>query len=134
VKSKKNTGKWNLTVRTISILIGAMLGLSLVYIIQNEANLNVLLGALTAALVLIGINVIKVKKKKDVVPDSDERTVRNVLTYFLISTHLLLGLSFLALGIISLMGVEFVPVVSLWIIIIVYLLLSGIGAFIVSRR
>lgn len=134
MKMKKNAGKWNLMFRSISILVGAILGLSLLYIIQNEANLSVLLGASTATLILIGINVIKIRMKDDAIPDSDERTVKNVLTFSFISTYLLLGLSFIALSIISFMGVKFVSVGHLWIIIMVYLLITGIGAFIVSRR
>lgn len=134
MRMKKNAGKWNLMFRSISILVGAILGLSLLYIIQNEANLSVLLGASTATLILIGINVIKIRMKDDAIPDSDERTVKNVLTFSFISTYLLLGLSFIALSIISFMGVKFVSVGHLWIIIMVYLLITGIGAFIVSRR
>ncbi|GIQ63405.1 hypothetical protein PACILC2_19730 [Paenibacillus cisolokensis] len=131
---QKNMGKWNLTFRAISILAGAVLGLTLVYIIQEGVNLSVLLGALTATIILIVINVIKVRMQNDTIPDTDERTVKNVLKFFVFSSHILLGILFIALSMISFMGVKLVPISYLWIIIIGYLLIMGIGAFIVSRR
>lgn len=126
--------KWNLMVRAISIFVGVMLSFTLIYIVQKELNWNILLGASTAVFLLIVINVIKNALKKDLTPDTDERTVQNVLRFFSFSSHILLGILFTALSVISFMGMESVSISYLWIILIGYLWFVGIGAFIVSRR
>lgn len=88
---KKQSDKWNLAFRASNVLIGALLGLALIYVIQNEVNWSVLLGALTAALILAGINVIKVRMTRGAFPISNEGTDKHVLKFCFISSHILLG-------------------------------------------
>lgn len=126
--------KWNLTFRAISIWVGVMLGLTIVYIIREEVNGNVLLGAATGVFLLLVINAIKIGLKKDLTPDTEERTVQKVLKFSSFSSHILLGIFFVTLSVISFMGVELVSIRYLWIILIGYLWIVGIGAFIASRR
>jgi len=126
--------KWNLTFRAINMLVGVILGLTIVYIIKEEFDLNVLLGAITGIVILIVINVIKIWLKRDRTPDTDERIQKNMLTFHLFSSHIFIGILFVALCISMFIGIKYISTIYLWIIIIAYICFSGIGAFIVSRR
>ncbi|WP_010271461.1 hypothetical protein [Paenibacillus senegalensis] len=131
---RKNMEKWNLTFRAINVLVGVILGLSIVYFIKEEFNLSILLGALTGTVILTVTNIMKALLKRDRTPDTDERTEKNMLKFYLFSSHIFIGLLFIALCISSFLGIEEILTVYLWIIIIAYICFSGIGAFIVSRR
>ncbi|SHG71297.1 hypothetical protein [Ornithinibacillus halophilus] len=132
--NKKKIQKWNLAFMAVCTMVGVLLGLTLIYIVKGQFNFSVLLGALTASAILIIINVIKVHLKKDRTPETDERTVKNLLKFYVYSSHIFLGLLFVALGIITLVGIENISITYLWILIIAYLWISGIGALVVSRR
>ena len=125
---------WNLTFRAANILIGTLLGLALVYVIQKEVNLSVLLGALTGALLLFGINLIRVRMPNGIVSRPDESLRKKSVKFLLVSSHILLGILFLALSIINFLGVESVPTSLLWCGMIGYLLIAGIGVFFMNRK
>lgn len=131
---KKKLQKWNLAFSAICGMAGAIIGLIIFYIVKGEFNFSSLLGFLTASAILIIINVIKVLLKKDKTPETDERTIRNMRKYFLYTSHIFIGMLFIALGVITLIGIESISITSLWIIIIAYLWFNGIGGIIVSRR
>lgn len=131
---RKDSEKWNVTFRAINVLAGIILGLTIVYIIKEEFNLNVLLGALTGIILLIVVNVMKVRLKSDRTPDTDERIQKNLLKFHLFSSHIFIGLLFFALCISMFIGIGKISTIYLWSIIIVYICFSGIGAWIVSRR
>lgn len=131
---KKKLQKWNLTFMAVCGMLGAMIGLIIIYAITGEFNFSSLLGFLTAAAILIIINVIKVLVKKDNTPETDERTRKNMLKFLLYASHIFIGTLFIALGIITILGIESISITYLWIIIIAYLWFSGIGGFIVSRK
>lgn len=131
---KKKIQKWNMAFQAIVIMLGAIVGLSIVYFVKGEFYFSVLLGFLAGAGILIVINIIKVCIKNDRTPDADERTIKNMLKFFVFSSHLFIGLLLVALSISTLTGIEQVSLSYLWIIIISYLWISGVGAFIVSRR
>jgi len=130
----KQSDKWNLAFRASNVLIGALLGLALIYVIQNEVNWSVLLGALTAALILAGINVIKVRMTRGSFPNSNEGTDKHVLKFCFISSHILLGVLFIALSILNFLGVEEVSTSILWCVMIGYVLINGIVIIVISRK
>jgi len=55
---KKKFQKWYLVFMGASVLVGSILGLTLMYFIKGQFSFTVLLGALTGAAILIIINVI----------------------------------------------------------------------------
>lgn len=123
-----------MTFQAIFILLGAIAGLTLVYVVKGDFNISVLFGFFVGAILLTTMNFIKVRIKKDATPDVDERIMNNMLKYFSILSYLLIGFSIIGLMIATLSGIEQISISLLWIILIIYLSLSGLGAFIVSRR
>ena len=131
---RKKLQKWGLAVMAVFSMIGAILGITLVYIFRGHFNISALLGAFAGTMILIMINIIKVSLKKNTLPEVDERTVKNISTFFLYSSHIFLLLLLIALTIITLMGGDSIQIIHLWIGIFAYLWISGIGALIVYRR
>lgn len=131
---KKILQKWNLAFIAVCTVLGSIIGLTIIYLTTGKFNVSSLLGFLTGATILLVINIIKVLIKKDETPETDERIKKNLMIYLLYSSHIFIGLLFLALTLISFLGFETVSLTYLWIIIIAYLWISGIGGFIVSRR
>lgn len=127
-------GKWHLTFRAVRILVGFVLGLTLVSVIRGEFNLSVLLGAIAAVCILFIANLIKIRMQKDGLPETDERIKNNILKLFVFSSQIFIGLTFISLSIMMFTNVEAVALSYLWIIMISYLLITGIGAFIVSKK
>src|SRR5690625_4860584 len=126
--------KWNLAFSAICGVLGAFIGLTIIYTTTGKFDISLVLGVLAGATIIIVINFIKVLIKKDETPETDERIKKNLIIYLLYSSHIFIGLLFLALTLISFLGFETVSLTYLWIIIIAYLWISGIGGFIVSRR
>lgn len=131
---KKILQKWNLAFSAICGVLGAFIGLTIIYTTTGKFDISLVLGVLAGATIIIVINFIKVLIKKDETPETDERIKKNLIIYLLYSSHIFIGLLFLALTLISFLGFETVSLTYLWIIIIAYLWISGIGGFIVSRR
>ena len=126
--------KWTLAFISIGTVIGALIGITIIYSTTGNFNISSLLGFITAALILIVINVIKVFVKKDNTPETDERIKKNVMLYYLYSSTIFIVVLFLGLAVLSFLNFEIVEITYLWIIMIAYLLISGIGGFIVIRR
>jgi zinc transporter ZupT len=63
--SEKEDKKWYLAFMAGSITVGAILGLTLMYIIKVKFNFSALLGTLTGALIIIIINVFIILLKTD---------------------------------------------------------------------
>ncbi|AIF42906.1 hypothetical protein [Virgibacillus sp. SK37] len=131
---KKELQKWNLAFMAVCIMFGAIIGLIIIYAITGEFNFSSLLGFITGATILFIINVIKVLVKNDNTPETDERTRKNMLKFLLYASNIFIGVLFITLGIITILGMESISITYLWIIIIAYLWFSGIGGFIVSRK
>ncbi|AIF42937.1 hypothetical protein [Virgibacillus sp. SK37] len=131
---KKELQKWNLAFMAVCIMFGAIIGLIIIYVITGEFNFSSLLGFITGATILFIINVIKVLVKNDNTPETDERTRKNMLKFLLYASNIFIGVLFITLGIITILGMESISITYLWIIIIAYLWFSGIGGFIVSRK
>src|SRR5699024_8442565 len=102
--------------------------------LTGKFDLSLLLGALTAVTIIIIINMVKVLIKKDKLPETDERIQENMRNYLLYSSHIFIAGLFLTLTILTFLGFESISLTYLWITIIGYLWLIGLGGFIVSRR
>lgn len=138
VKDKKERGKI-LAKRTPFFIItctfiGAVLGSFLVYFIQDEFPYEVLTGGLVATVILTIIEVIKQKRKKDNLPEADERVIHNVFRFFAYASHISLAIIFIALGVFTLLGNESISIFYLWIFFFSYIWIVGIGALIIKRR
>ena len=115
-------------------LLGAILGSFLVYYIQGAFPYEVLAAGLIVALFLTIIQVIKQKQKKDTIPETDERVAKNIFRFFAYTSHGFLGTLFIALGVFTLLGNEFISIFYLWILFFSYIWIVGIGALIIKRR
>ncbi|MDQ7862403.1 hypothetical protein RCO48_19570 [Peribacillus frigoritolerans] len=118
----------------IALLIGIILAQTFTYITIVDFSTASILGVLPVTIVLIIINLIQVKRKKDETPELDERTVNNMFKFYIYSSHIFLGLLFISLAIITFMDIRNVSTSHLWIIILAYMCCSGIGALIVKRQ
>lgn len=131
---KQKLQTWNLAFMALSGILGTFIGMTIIYFTTGKFDISLLLGALTAATIIIIVNIVKVLVKKNNLPETDERVQDNLKKYLLYSSHSFIGILFVALAVITFLGFETVSLTYLWIIVIVYLWVSGIGGFIVSRR
>jgi uncharacterized membrane protein YfcA len=138
VKDREKWGKilekWTPFFIITCTLIGAVLGSFLFYFFQGEFPYEVLTGGLVATVILTVIQVIKQKRKKDNLPEADERVIRNVFRFFSYASHISLATLFIALAVFTLLGDESISIFYLWIFFFSYIWIVGIGAFIVKRR
>lgn len=85
-KERKKWGailsKWSPFFSIACIFIGVVLGSVLVYLIQGKFPYEVLTGCLIVTIILTFIEVIKQKRKKDHLPEADERVMQNVSRFF----------------------------------------------------
>ncbi|RNF39377.1 hypothetical protein [Planococcus salinus] len=127
---KKKYAQWNITIASTGGLAGVIIGT----LIFSGVDWSAILGALSGFLLIFIGNLIYVKSKKDKTPEVDERTINNMRKYYAIIANVFLGVLFLALAAITYMGHDQVSISYLWIFVIAYMLISGVGALIVSRR
>lgn len=126
--------KWAPYFTIACTLLGTMLGTFLVYVFQDTFPYEVLAGGLTGALILIGIQLVKQQTKRDRTPEVDERTIRNLFRFYAIASFSFLGLLFVSLAALTLLGNESVPLLYLWLFFFSYIWFIGIGAIITKRR
>lgn len=126
----KKLKNWNLTLAAFGGLVGMVIG----SFIFNGGDLSAILGAATGFLILFLINAVYVKSKKDNTPEIDERTRSNIRNYYAVIGNVFMAILFLALAALTYLGHAEVSISYLWIFVIAYMLLSGIGALIVSKR
>ena len=138
VKDRKKRGtileKWTPYFIITCILIGTVLGSFLVCIFQGEFPYEVLTGGLVATIILTVIQVIKQKRKRDNLPEADERVTHNVFRFFAYTSHISLAILFVALAIFTLLGNELISILYLWLFFFAYIWIVGIGALIIKRR
>lgn len=127
---KKKLQQWGFTIAALGGLIGMLIGT----LLFSGLDWSAVLGALTGFVVIFMINLFYVKSKKDKTPEVDERTINNMRKYYAVIANLFLGALFLFLAAMTYMGYEQISIFYLWIFVISYMLISGIGALIVSRR
>lgn len=126
----KKYKKWYLTL----VAFGGLVGMTIGTFIFNEGDLSALLGAATGFVILFLINLIYVKSKKDNTPEIDERTRSNMRNYYAVIGNVFMAILFLTLSTLSYLGQTEVSISYLWMFVIAYMLISGIGALIVSKR
>ena len=80
------------------------------------------------------IEVIKQKKKKNNIPDADERVIKNISRFFAYTSHILTSILFISLGVFTLLGKESISIFYLWILFFSYIWIVGIGALIIKRK
>lgn len=126
--------KWTPFFLIACTLIGSVLGSFLVYLFQSEFPYEVLIGGFTAAIILTAIQVIKQSRKKDSLPEADERVIRNVSRFFAYTSHIFLTIIFITLAVFTLLGNETISFLYLWILFFAYIWIAGIGVLIIKRR
>ena len=115
-------------------LIGAVLGSFLVYFFQGEFPYEVLVGGIAATIILTFIQLIKQKRKKDNLPEADERVIHNIFRFIAFASHITLAILFIALGVFTLLGNESISLLYLWIFFFAYIWIVGIGTLIIKVR
>lgn len=131
---KKKIQKWNLALSALGGILGAFIGMTIIYLTTGKFDLSLLLGVLTGASMIIIINIVKIRMKKDKLPESDERIQQNMRNYLLYASHIFIAGLFLALAIFTFLGFESISLTYLWIPMIAYLCLIGFGGLLLSRR
>ncbi|MFD1032527.1 hypothetical protein [Metaplanococcus flavidus] len=127
---KKKYQQWNITIASTGGFVGVIIGT----FIFSGVDWSAVLGALSGLIMIFIGNLIYVKSKKDKTPEVDERTINNMRKYYAIIANLFLGALFLILVAMTYLGYDQIAISYLWIFVIAYMLISGIGALIVSRR
>ena len=133
-KWRRAFAKWTPFFIIAGTFTGFVLGSFLIYFIRDDFPYGVLTGAFAATIILTVIEVIKRKRKKDNLPESDERVIHNVFRFFAYASHISLAILFIALGILTLLGNESISVFYLWFFFFSYIWIAGIGALIIKRR
>ncbi|MCC2252233.1 YwiC-like family protein [Virgibacillus sp. AGTR] len=128
--------KWTLVYGGVALLIGTLTAQLGNYVSDDNFNFSIapLIGVIPIALILIVINIVQVYRKNDETPDLDERTVKNILKFQLFSSNIFLGLLFISLSVITFLDITKVSTFYLWLIILIYMCISGIGTLIVKRQ
>lgn len=125
---KHKYSKWTLSFGALGAVIGTMLAQI------GDFSLSAVLGGLTGALSLVVINIIYVRKKSDATPEFDERTIKNMQTFYFYAAILFFALLFIILGILLAIGISSISVLVLFVISFGYFVISGIIALIISRK
>lgn len=123
-------GKWKFTLAGA----GGVLGMTVGQLIAGKLSFAGVLGSLTAFFIFFIIDMVRNRKKKDNTPDIDERTRQNMTKYYAVIANVFLATAFLLLAIITYIGIEQISIMYLWLFITAYMMISGIGAFILMKR
>lgn len=131
-KLKKNSKfqNWILTFGAI----GAVIGILISQLLKGRFDLAGFSGALTAAIILFTVDIIRNWRRKDTTPDFDERTTHNMIKFYAYASNGFILLSLFIFSILSFKGIESVSVVYVLVILFIYFSLSGTTAFIISRK
>ncbi|WP_368901964.1 hypothetical protein [Oceanobacillus oncorhynchi] len=131
---KKHLQPWVWTIVGSIGFIASLLVKTIIYLFTGEFDFSGLLGLLTGLFIIIIINIIIVKTKKDKTPSIDERTLNNIKKFYAISPHIYLGIIIIGLIILSIMGMEVISITYLWAAVMLYLVLSGIGSLVIHLK
>ncbi|GIO20574.1 hypothetical protein J18TS1_36740 [Oceanobacillus oncorhynchi subsp. incaldanensis] len=114
--------------------ITSLLVKTIIYLFTGQFDFSGLLGLLAGLFIIIIINIIIVKTKKDKTPSIDERTLNNIKKFYAISPHIYLGIIIIGLIILSIKGMEVISITYLWAAVMLYLVLSGIGSLVIHLK
>ncbi|MGO5064137.1 hypothetical protein [Clostridium sp. LCP25S3_F8] len=89
---------------------------------------------MVATIILTVIEVVKQKRKKDNLPEADERIIHNVFRFFAYVSYIFLATLFVALAVFTFLGKESISILYLWIFFFSYIWIVGMGALIIKRR
>ena len=134
---KKNRRQWAEKNKAFLLLgglfLGSLLGTILVYISQGEWKLEGIVA--NSVFLVIGVSFVFIRRKfkKNSVPDVDERVKLNITRFYLYSAHIFLALLFLALGILTFLEKDSVPLSYLWIFFVSYITITGLGGLIAKK-
>jgi|SRR5699024_3179250 len=128
---KKNKfQKWILSFGAI----GALIGISIGQLVSGSFDFSGILGALTAVIIIVTINIIRNWRKRDATPEFDERTTNNMLKFYAYASNGFILLSLLIFSFLSLKGIESVSVSTVLVSLFAFFILSGATAFVISKR
>ena len=133
-KWRKTLERWAPFFIIFCTLIGAVLGSFLFYSFQGEFPYEVLMGGIAATIILTILQLIKQKRKKDNLPEADERVIHNMFRFFSFASHITLAILFISLGVFTLLGNESISLLYLWIFFFAYIWIVGIGTLIIKVR
>ncbi|HJE19627.1 MAG TPA: hypothetical protein K8V35_04675 [Aliicoccus persicus] len=120
--------KWNLSI----IALGGLIGISIYQIFNFD--LSVFLGGIFGAVLLALVNVILVLTKSDESAEISQKVFQNVRNYYYYVYLVFTAVALIALVVMMSLDIEVVPVSTLFLVFIVYFVLSGIGAFMVAKK
>ena len=120
--------KWNLSI----IALGGLIGISIYQIFNFD--LSVFLGGIFGAVLLALVNVILVLTKSDESAEISQKVFQNVRNYYYYVYLVFIAVALIALVVMMSLDIEVVPVSTLFLVFIVYFVLSGIGAFMVAKK
>ena len=120
--------KWNLSI----IALGGLIGISIYQIFNFD--LSVFLGGIFGAVLLALVNVILVLTKSDESAEISQKVFQNVRNYYYYVYLVFTAVALIALVVMMSLDIEVVPVSTLFLVFIVYFMLSGIGAFMVAKQ
>jgi len=126
--------RWVPFFMIIFMLIGFLLGSLILYSFQGDLPYEAIIGCVIVATVLMTIQVLKIKFKKNNVPETDERVAKNIFRYFAYTSHVFLAILFIALAVVTVLGKEVISIFYLWILFFTYIWTVGIGTIILKRR
>ncbi|WP_080873843.1 hypothetical protein [Oceanobacillus timonensis] len=129
-----NLQKWVWTFIGLMCVIGASITHIIIYLTTGELNLSGLLGILAGFVIIFLINAIYVKTKKHKTPAVDERTITNLKKFYAIAPHIYLGIIVVCLVVLSITGVDVISTSYLWLAVMMYIGLCGVGAFILNLK
>ncbi|MDM8101822.1 MULTISPECIES: hypothetical protein [Oceanobacillus] len=130
----KHLQPWVWTVVGSIGFITSLLVKTIIYLFTGQFDFSGLLGLLAGLFIIIIINIIIVKTKKDKTPSIDERTLNNIKKFYAISPHIYLGIIIIGLIILSIKGMEVISITYLWAAVMLYLVLSGIGSLVIHLK
>lgn len=128
------TNKKNYIKIILSSFIGALLGAVIVYLTKKQFPYEGILGALIGGIILTLVQQIKIKYKKNDIPEVDERISNNLFKFFAYVSHATLGLIFITLSIFSSLGNKFISLNYIWLIFSIYFLIIVVGGFIIKKK
>ncbi|WLR42759.1 hypothetical protein LC087_00475 [Bacillus carboniphilus] len=130
----KTIEKWTPFFIIACTFLGSILGSFLVYFVEGYFPYEVVVSGLVAITILTVIQVIKQQRKKDNLPETDERVTYNIFRFFAFTSHMFLAILLIALAVFTLIGNESISMLYLWIFFFSYIWIAGIGALIIKRR